>query len=152
MTKGWPSVTIRRKPVPGVVTDPRSWGLLAVSLIYFSRGWAYAFTKALEPLPYGLDVIATYISTPAYGIFWFLGSAVGFWMALWRVRRIWGTALMSAMPTFWGIAYLLSWLATDNSWTGIFIYGCLSVIAVSFGVMQPQKVVFLRGSSGRGDS
>jgi hypothetical protein len=140
---------IKRRPVPGVVSDPRSWGLFAVALIYLSRGLAYTFTTALEPLPYGLDVLALYISIHVYGVLWLFGAALGFWMSFWRVRKIWGAALMTAMPTLWGLAYLVSWLATDNSWTGIFVYGCLSVIAVSFGVQQPQKVVFLRGGSGR---
>lgn len=143
---------IKRRPVPGVLTDPRSWGLIAVSLIYLSRGAAYTFTTALEPLPYGLDVLVSYISIKVYGVFWLLGAAIGFWMALWRVRRIWGAALMTAMPTFWGIAYLISWLATNNSWTAVFVYGCLAVIAVAFGVLEPQKVVFFRGRNGRSDN
>ena len=143
---------MKRRPVPGVVTDPRSWGLIAVSLIYLSRGWAYTFTTVLEPLPYGLDVLVLYISIHVYGVFWLLGAVIGFWMALWRKRRIWGAALMTAMPTFWGIAYLFSWILTDYSWTGIFVYGCLSVIVVSFGVQHPQKVVFLRGGNGRSDN
>lgn len=143
---------IKRKPVPGVVSDPRSWGLIAVALIYLSRGLAYTFTNALEPLPYGLDVLAQYVSIRFYGILWLMGSAIGFWMALWRRRKIWAAALMTAMPTFWGIAYLISWVATDNSWTAVFVYGCLSVIVVAFGVQQPQKVVFTRDRRGRGDN
>ena len=139
--------------MPGVVTDPRSWGLIAVSLIYFSRGLAYAFTTALEPLPYGLDVLVLYVSIKAYGAVWLIAAGIGLWMALWRVRKIWGAALFSAMPTLWGLAYLVSWVASwfsSNAWTGTFVYGCLAVIAVAFGIQQPQKVVFFRGRSGRG--
>lgn len=141
---------IKHRPMPGVVTDPRSWGLIAVSLIYLSRGLAYTFTKALEPLPYGLDVLSTYLSIKAYGIFWILGSLIGFWMAFWRVRRVWAAALLMSMPTLWGLAYVMSWVVsmfTGNYWTGAFVYGCLSVISVAFGVMMPQKVVFFRGRS-----
>lgn len=141
---------IKRRPVPGVISDPRSWGLFAVALIYLSRGLAYAFTTALDPLPYGLDVLSLYVSIHVYGVFWLLGAGLGFWMAFWRKRKIWAAALMTTMPTLWGIAYLLSWALDDYTWTGIFVYGCLSVIAVSFGVQEPQKVVFFRGGNGRG--
>lgn len=144
---------IKRRPMPGVVTDPRSWGLFAVSLIYFSRGLAYTFTTALEPLPYGLDVLVLYVSIKAYGVLWLIGAGIGFWMSLWRVRKIWAAAIMAAMPTMWGIAYVLSWVVGgfgNNAWTGAFVYGCLAVIAVAFGVQQPQKVVFFGGRIGRG--
>jgi len=145
---------IKRRAMPGVVTDPRSWGLIAVALVYLSRGLAYTFTKALEPLPYGLDVLSNHISIKVYGVFWLLAALLMFWMGLWRSRKIWAVAFATAMPTLWGLAYLLSWIVSSfqsNAWTGTFIYGCLSVIAVSFGVQQPQKVVFFRGSSGRSD-
>lgn len=135
---------IKRRPVPGVVSDPRSWGLIAVALIYLSRGLAYTFTTVLEPLPYGLDVLAGYISIKVYGVLWVIGAGVGFWMALWRRRKVWGAAVLTVMPTFWGIAFLFSWLLDDYAWTGIFVYGCLSVIAVAFAVQQPQRVVFNR--------
>jgi hypothetical protein len=141
---------IKHRPVPGVVTDPRSWGLFAVALIYFSRGWAYTFTNALDPLPYGLDVLVQYVSIKAYGVLWFIGAVIGFWMALWRVRRVWGAALMTAMPTLWALAYLLSWVIVRDIWTPVFVYGCLSVIVVSFGILPPQKVVFARDRRGRG--
>lgn len=145
---------IKHRPMPGVVSDPRSWGLFAVALIYLSRGLAYTFTTALEPLPYGLDVLADYISIRIYGVFWLLAAGLGFWGSLGRSRRIWAVSAMTAMPTLWGLAYLLSWVVSvfhSNAWTGAFVYGCLSVIVVSFGVIQPQKVVFSRGGSGRGD-
>lgn len=152
MTKGWPSVMIKRRPMPGVVTDPRSWGLLAVGLIYFSRGLAYTFTNALEPLPYGLETLSHFISIKVYGVFWLLAAGLMFWMGLWRTRKIWAVSSMTAMPTLWGLAYLLSWVVStfqSNSWTGAFVYGCLAVIALSFGIIQPQKVVFFRAVDSR---
>lgn len=142
-----------RRPMPGVVSDPRSWGLFAVALIYFSMGAAYTFTDALDPLPYGLDVLAKHIPIQVYGVFWLVAAGLGFWGSLGRSRRIWAVAVMTAMPTLWGLSYFVSWVISgfhSNSWTGTFVYGCLSVIVVSFGVMQPQKVVFLRGGSRRG--
>ena len=133
--------------VPGPLRDPRAWGLLAVSVVFASRGLAYTITNTPEPLPFGLDVLATVLPIVVYGILWLMASALGVWQATGR-RVAWAVAFMTGMPTLWGTAYLIGWMASgfhNRDWITVVLYYCLSVIVVCFGVIPPRGVI-LHGS------
>lgn len=134
--------------IPGPLRDPRAWGLLAVSIVCASRGLAYTVSETPEPLPLGLDVIATIFPIWIYGIAWILAAIDGVWLATGR-RAAWAVAFMTGMPTLWGAAYFIGWIASgfhNRDWITVVLYWCLSVIVVCFGVIPPKGV---RGDAAR---
>lgn len=132
----------------GPLKKPRLFGLLAVVVVYISRGMSYTVPKIPEPLPFGLDALATLVPIQVYGALWFLAAADGLWLALALKRSAWGIAFMTGMPTLWSLAYLISWIGSglaSRDWAPMMLYACMSVIAVCFCLIDPRRVVLPDG-------
>lgn len=140
----------RHKLIPGAMRDPRFWGLFAVSLVFASRGLAYLIGDVAQPLPRGLLELGQLGGFRFYGVLWLIGAVLGIWLGLGH-NTVWAVALMTGMPTLWGLCYGLTWVLTDftsRDWTAMALFLCLSVIVVSFGLIRPQRMVSTDGSSG----
>lgn len=119
-----------------------------MTVVFVSRGLAYTVTDRPEPLPFGLDTLATILPIYVYGILWLFAAGLGVWLATGR-RTPLAVAFMTGMPTLWGTAYLISWIASglhSRDWITVVLYYCLSIIIVCFGVIAPRVVVVRHGS------
>lgn len=128
--------------IPGPLQAPRRWGLGSVSVVYFSRGLAYSGTAIPEPLPLGLNTISELVPIWVYGILWIAAGIDCLWVAHKRKAPL-AVAFMTGMPTLWGSAYLISWVASgfdSRDWITVILYYCLAMIAVCFGVIPPKEV------------